>query len=410
MIIYQEGQIARSLQEITIKTYKKNIMQKIIYFISVFILFNNLYSQDADYVMTATSKTITSCRSALEVELGCTRGGFATPVYCANLDRAYTFISGSGTVLNANLTMHVLDDDFIYVYDGPSSTSPLIATWTGGSATTFSTGLNATSTSSIITIRFVSNNTKGQFLGSFPNEIYGWSILIGCPPSNCNGNTPAADNCLSAPQICNLNGYCGNTGGWYNEDHAPLLEGQASPGFGGSIENNSWINFIASATTATLTVNSSNCLQTSTRGIQGAVYASTDCSTFTPVSGGDFNQTTGPGSVTLNLSGLTAGQDYYLMIDGYGGNICDYTVTALGNIQTLATTSSATSNTICPNQTFTVTATAGASSYSWNPAPLSTSSNTAVYNNISSTSIITTTAFGYCGASATVALTMSVTP
>ncbi|MBI3518145.1 MAG: gliding motility-associated C-terminal domain-containing protein [Bacteroidetes bacterium] len=386
------------------------MMKKLLFTLTILVtcLLEKAYSQDGSYIMTASTKTITSCRATLDVELACTRGAFLTPVYCANIDRAYTFVSGSGTVLNANLTLHVLDDDFIYVYDGPSAASPLIATWTGGNTTTCFTGLNATSTGSVITIRFVSNGSKGQFLGSFPNEVYGWSILIGCPPTSCNGNIPAADNCSSSPQICNLAGYCGNTGGWYNEDNAQL-EGQAAPGFGGSIENNSWINFVSSATTSTLVVQSANCLFTGS-GIQGAVYASTNCSTFTPVSGGNFNQTTAAGTVTLSLTGLTAGQDYYLMLDGYGGNVCDYTVTAKGNVQTLNTTSSATSNTICPNQTFTVTATAGATSYAWSPAPVSTSSNTAVFNNISSTSVITTTAFGYCGASATVALTMSVVP
>jgi len=369
--------------------------------------FSSIYAQDAAYTMTATTKTITSCRSSLDMDLGCTTSGKS--VYCANLDRSYTFVSGSGTILNANLTFHILDDDFIYVYDGPSSASPLIATWTGGSTTNCFNGLNTTSTGSIITIRFVSNATKGiYYTGSAGSYYSGWSVLIGCAPSNCNGNTPANDSCKRAPVICNLNGYCGNTSGWYNEDN-PQLEGQPAPGFTGSIENNSWINFYAGASTTTLVVTSANCL-TTTSGIQGAVYASSDCSSFTPVSGGSFNQSLASGTVTLSLTGLTIGQSYFLMLDGYNGNVCDYTVTAIGNIQTLATNSSASSNTICPNQTFTITATSGAASYSWSPAPLSTSSNTAVYNNISSTSVITTTAFGYCGSTATVALTMSVIP
>ena len=364
-----------------------------------------LFAQDAAYTMTASTKTITSCRSSLDMEKACTSAGKL--VYCANLDRSYTFISGSGTILNANLTFHILDDDFIYVYDGPSSASPLIATWTGGSTTNCFNGLNATSTGSVLTIRFVSNATKGIFYTASGGGYYsGWSLLVGCPPSNCNGNIPANDSCKKAPVICNLNGYCGNTSGWYNEDN-PQLELQLAPGFTGSIENNSWVNFYAGATTTTLTVVSANCL-TATRGIQGAVYLSNDCSVFTPITGGNFSQTLGPGTVTLSLSGLTVGQSYFLMLDGYNGNVCDYTVTASGNIQTLGVTSSVNSNTICPNQTFTVTATSGAASYAWSPAPLSTSSNTAVYNNISSTSVISTTALGYCGSTATVALTMSV--
>jgi hypothetical protein len=53
--------------------------------------------------------------------------------------------------------------------------------------------------------------------------------------------------------------------------------------FCGSIENNSWLTFVASATTATLNVNSSNCA-VSTTGIQARVYATNNCSTFSPLS------------------------------------------------------------------------------------------------------------------------------
>ena len=34
-----------------------------------------------------------------------------------------------------------------------------------------------------------------------------------------------------------------------------------------------------------------------------------------------------PGTNALTFSGLTPGQTYYLMVDGYAGAICDYAVT-----------------------------------------------------------------------------------
>jgi gliding motility-associated-like protein len=369
---------------------------KKIYLSLLIVLFGlgNAFSQN--YSLNSANNHTTNVTCAAHVyNTYCTVIG-TTTYYCEGIDRWQAFTNGTGAPIKLNITFLDLETgDKLRVYQGVGTGGTLLASYTFTSTTLGNVVLEPTGT---ITIRFTTDNDGWT--------AQGFDAIIGCEPTGCNGNSPAGDNCGVAPQICNLNGYCGNTSGWYTEDN-PTLGGATSPGFTGSIENNSWINFVAGATTATLVVQSANCLSSSS-GIQGVVYASTNCSTFTPIAGGSFNQSASAGTQTLSLTGLTAGQDYFLMLDGYGGNICDYTVTAAGNVQTLNTASSAASNTICPNQSFTVTATAGATSYNWNPTPVSTSSNTAVYNNISSTSVITTTAVGYCGASATVALTMSV--
>jgi hypothetical protein len=59
-------------------------------------------------------------------------------------------------------------------------------------------------------------------------------------------------------------------------------------------------------------------------GIQFALYTSSDntCNgSFTNIPGATVSTGTTNGSVTINL---TAGQKYYILIDGYGGNECDY--------------------------------------------------------------------------------------
>jgi len=98
--------------------------------------------------------------------------------------------------------------------------------------------------------------------------------------------------------------------------------------FCGSIENNSWYQFSASATTEVFNITSvTNC--TNGWGIQAQVYSvSTNvagcCTAFSSVSNCFNPGTSTIGSVTA--SGLTIGNTYYLMIDGNAGDDCDFTV------------------------------------------------------------------------------------
>ena len=176
-------------------------------------------------------------------------------------------------------------------------------------------------------------------------------------------SSPTNDNCANALYICDLNDYVANTHG-YTPDRPCNMRGDAeigatyswTPGstsagattfgMGGawgtgqpntyttsysydvSIDNNSWIRFTASATTASFSVTVGDCF--STGGIQMQIFSGTNCCAFTPVS--DFDQ--GNGGFTLNANSLTIGQDYYLMVDGWGGDLCSYTVTANSGVQT----------------------------------------------------------------------------
>ncbi len=105
--------------------------------------------------------------------------------------------------------------------------------------------------------------------------------------------------------------------------------------FCGSIENNSWYSFVATSTTETFNITDvSNC--STGWGIQAEVFeVTTDingcCTNFTSHSN-CFN----PGTVstgTVTATGLTIGNTYMLMVDGWGGDNCDFTVsgwTAIG--------------------------------------------------------------------------------
>src|SRR3989338_197906 len=158
------------------------------------------------------------------------------------------------------------------------------------------------------------------------------------------GGTGTFSLCVAAAQPCGVSGPTAGTND-YCPTPATLAQGPGTfsattdvtfssdqPGnvssvFCGSIENNSWYQFTASATTASFPITYvGGCV--SGWGIQAHVYAVTYtagcCSGFTSVSN-CYN----PGNTTLgtvSATGLTVGQQYLLMIDGNAGDGCEFTI------------------------------------------------------------------------------------
>lgn len=164
-------------------------------------------------------------------------------------------------------------------------------------------------------------------------------------PGNGNGN---ANNSTGTFGICVIqNTSCGtNNNNDYCPSPATLFQGPGSfsaategtftpdqPGnltsvFCGTIQNNSWYKFTASSTSHDFPIISvTGC--TAGNGIQAQVYqitsnASGCCDVFVSKSN-CFN----PGIVTLGTvtaTNLTIGQDYMLMVDGYAGDACQFTI------------------------------------------------------------------------------------
>lgn len=129
-------------------------------------------------------------------------------------------------------------------------------------------------------------------------------------PSN---NEPASDICELTCIYCNFNGYMGTTMGY---------TGQTPPGgFCGTIENEQWLGFIAGGPTATFTATPSNCVDGN--GVQIALY--TDCSgPYVACNVGGPGLGTTPVSITTPL---VPGVNYFLLIDGYAGDQCNFTIT-----------------------------------------------------------------------------------
>ena len=116
--------------------------------------------------------------------------------------------------------------------------------------------------------------------GGDVGTLNSWSLTfgsggaIGATPG-CNLNAIASDVCMGAPSICTLDGYCGNTSTCFSS-------GQVPSGFCGSVENNGWLSFVASATSATLNITVNNCVYSD--GIQMEIYGTSNCQTFTSYS------------------------------------------------------------------------------------------------------------------------------
>jgi len=129
---------------------------------------------------------------------------------------------------------------------------------------------------------------------------------------------PPEDECPDACIYCDLtsNGYIGSTDGY-------------TPDLGtfecGTEENSQWLAFVAGSSTVEFTVTPSNCTDGS--GVQVAVFTDCEIATFfDPIvcEPGDIGLGTTPMIATAD--GLVVGEVYLLMVDGYLGDICDFTI------------------------------------------------------------------------------------
>ena len=150
--------------------------------------------------------------------------------------------------------------------------------------------------------------------------------------AQCNVPAPPGDGpngCQEAPIFCSeadLDGYCSST-----NEQAPA---PCPPAFCGSCENQQWIGFIANSTTIQLEITSSNCAGTPNgSGVQAHMY--NNCTDLTPVS--DCWSPGGQGTGVITATGLTVGNVYYLMIDGWAGDLCDWSIEVLQGVGDLPT-------------------------------------------------------------------------
>jgi len=232
-----------------------------------------------------------------------------------------------------------------------------------------------------------SSSTSNAYGADWPSNMYGNNELAAAPHTAQGGNI--------------------NTGGVFGEVDAagdanlPATEGVSV--FDVSIQNNSWVRFTAASSKVTLTVSVGTCYRTPAEGIQMQMFSTTpnnSCTTFAPVSP-FYQSTTG---FTMSANNLVIGDSYIIMIDGFNGDICNYTIDPGSGVQFPAITSSA--NPVCLGNTAVLTAPAGASSYSWTTNPVQTTQSITVTpgTNITYTCVVT----GSCGEKQTLTAPINV--
>ncbi len=216
--------------------------------------------------------------------------------------------------------------------------------------------------------------------GAFDICAYSTSAPIAGEAIICDNNYIAGDACCDAILLGadELDGYCGNTQGYSN-----------NPGtitnFCANIENNSWIAFIASDPTVELEIVTSNCNKG--KGIQVQIFGTDDCQDFTPMA-----NCWNPGveaSTIMTAENMIEGDVYYLHIDGWLKDTCDYELNVISGIET--TTVTATAESICLGESTQLQAIAvgsGPYTYSWSPVTGLTDPNSATTS--ASPSITTT--------------------
>ncbi len=384
---------------------------------------------------------------------GVVKGAYCFPLTVSNITANGGIIDSTYGLFSVKVNIsHTYDADLIVTLKAPDGTTILLSNQNGSSGanytnTTF-TSTALTSIASGLPPYTGSYLPEGGNLGSVNNKQKGngiwylciqdiskgeigtlnsWSLtfnntpaLAPAPRPNCTGNSVIATNtCNTAPFICNLNGFCGSTSAIDTAYEWPQLTSTFLNCKSSSIQNNSFIKFIAASTTATFNVWVFNSQYGD--GIQmlffndvcgsGAVK-NYGCTHQIPVQNTPF---------PITARGLTVGQSYYLMFDGYGGDVCDYTVQATSGVNMVNISLEPDSITVCRGTQIKLHGTSGGgntfdwSSYSTSPTLANTTSalsstnaadvilntnllpNTVIYDSVT----LVGTALGSCPATAT---------
>ena len=169
---------------------------------------------------------------------------------------------------------------------------------------------------------------------------------------------PLAPFCSQACVLCDIDGYIGMNANQSQWDAPPQF---CAPQFH-SIQ---WVGFIAGSTSISFSVSTLTC--DTGNGLQAEIYQTVDCTSWTSVSNCDPGFT----STILNASGLVPGNTYFFVIDGNGGDVCEFQIDVLSGSATapdvVGTPVISGPTNLCTGGTATYTANGvtGAASYTW---------------------------------------------
>lgn len=145
------------------------------------------------------------------------------------------------------------------------------------------------------------------------------NLFAQCPPP---GFPQPGNTCVQAPILCeNLDGYCATIN---NSNQVQNFPG-CPPGQY-ALHNDEWFAFFAGSTSITIQVTPSNCSANgNNQGLQGGIYAG--CGPPWTIMDVQCQCSTAP--FTLSSNNFVIGQVYWFVLDGCGGDVCDYSIDVL---------------------------------------------------------------------------------
>lgn len=301
----------------------KNFFYLKIVFSSIFFLLFVLKTKAQEYTMS--NKTVTNCSGTLY------DSGGANGTYGGNEVSTFTICpdSNPGCIrMSFNLFNTQLNSDFLYIYNGSSTTDPLIATFSGSLGGTVITDFVQAS-AGCMTLKFTSNATT---------NAAGWEATWYCSDAACAATSTFAPNndCVNAFHLCSggaLN---------YNSNGAGIDEIQGNATLAGCLsvasgENQSaWYTIKMDELTPPNTPVGFTITPNGVSDYDFAVYKSTGgCGSLdSPIrcSSAELDQPTGLNTTSLETSEGTNGDGFvqeflananevfYILIDNFSAN------------------------------------------------------------------------------------------
>ncbi len=152
--------------------------------------------------------------------------------------------------------------------------------------------------------------------------------ITGCSDTTCTDVEvlrPIPEPCSSTNAPANEPPGCALCTSSYTGSTAGYTAGQFPTGFCSGIQNNQYLAFQAQATSVTIEITTFDCLFQN--GVQMVIVDETLTVISTCYDSGGM-----PSIGNITASGLVPGQVYYIMVDGWSGDICSFTFELVGGI------------------------------------------------------------------------------
>jgi hypothetical protein len=212
-----------------------------------------------------------------------------------------------------------------------------------------------------------------KFLVLLPLFTFSISLLFAQAPCPFPVWPNGAPSCETACVYCDsnsINGLQGVNAGTASSDSS------GCPGI--MLHNDRWYGFTAGTDTITIEIIASNC--NTTDGLQAALHEGCNSDAIACDAGAVGAAAIGSQILTLSYNDFTPGWIYYLMIDGFNGCTCNYTINLIeGSLAAPLVEPAATPTgpmDLCPGATavYTIPEAPGAGTYTWT-APAGASIN-----------------------------------